>query len=256
MSPGLGYWLGTPCMCARPEALLLTQPGPKCVTMTKILLAGATGMVGTATLELLLADERVGQVVAPTRRAIQPHAKLRNPIMTSEDLQPDAAWWAVDGAISALGTTRANAGSAAAFRAIDYDYALAIASQVHSGGAARFALTSSTGADARSRFLYPRTKGELEDAIDHLGFGSLTVVRPGFLGGHRSEHRPLETVLGTLLRIVGPVLPASARISPAATVASLLIEAVLNGPPGRHVVTSRTIARAADAPGRMRNSGT
>jgi uncharacterized protein YbjT (DUF2867 family) len=224
--------------------------------MTKILLAGATGMVGAATLTLLLADERVEQVVAPTRRPVPPHPKLVNPIMTSEDLQPDAAWWAVDGAISALGTTRANAGSAAAYRAIDYDYALAIARQVYRGGATRFGLTSSMGADARSRFVYPRTKGELEDAIDHLGFQSLTLVRPGFLGGERDEHRPLETALGSLLRIVGPMLPTSARISPAATVAALLVEAACNGTAGRHVVTSRMIALAADSRARVRKTDT
>ncbi|TXC71146.1 NAD-dependent dehydratase [Sphingomonas ginsenosidivorax] len=213
--------------------------------MTTILLAGATGMVGAATLALLLADERVDHVVAPTRRPIPPHAKLRNPIMTSDDLQPDAAWWTVDGAISALGTTRAKAGSAAAFRAIDHDYALAVARQVRARGATRFALTSSMGADARSRFLYPRTKGELEQAVERLGFRSLTLVRPGFLGGDRAEHRPLESVLGSLLRIAGPVLPPAARISPAATVAELLVEAALNGAPGCHVVTARMIALAA-----------
>ena len=231
---------------ARP-ALPRGRIAPRYVIMAKILLAGATGMVGTATLALLLADARVDHVVAPTRRPIAPHAKLRNPIMTSEDLQPDAAWWAVDGAISALGTTRATAGSAAAYRAIDYDYVLTIATQVFRGGATRFALTSSMGADAKSRFLYPRTKGELEDAVDRLGFRSLTLVRPGFLGGDRREDRPLERVLGSLLRIVGPVLPAGARISPATTVAALLVEAALHGPQGRHVVTSRTIALAADA---------
>jgi uncharacterized protein YbjT (DUF2867 family) len=224
------------------------------VSVTNILLAGATGMVGAATLTLLLADERVDRVVAPTRRRIPPHAKLLNPIMTSQDLRPDAAWWAVDAAISALGTTRANAGSAAAFRAIDYDYALAIARQVQKGGATRFALTSSLGADARSRFVYPRTKGELEDAIDRLGFHSLTLVRPGFLGGERREHRPLETVLGSLLRTIGPILPAIARISPAITVAALLVEGALNGTAGRHIVTSRMIALAAEGRLRMRTT--
>jgi uncharacterized protein YbjT (DUF2867 family) len=212
--------------------------------VTKILLAGATGMVGAAALTQLLADAGVDEVVAPTRRPLPPHPKLRNPIMTSEDLQPDANWWAVDGAISALGTTRANAGSVAAYRAIDYDYALAIARQVHDGGAKRFALTSSMGADARSGFVYPRTKGELEDAIHALGFWSLTVVRPGFLGGYRREHRPLERVLGALLRVAGPVLPAGARISPATTVAALLIEAAVTGPAGHHIITSKTIALA------------
>jgi uncharacterized protein YbjT (DUF2867 family) len=223
--------------------------------MTKILLAGGTGLVGAATLTLLLADQRVEQVVAPTRRPISPHVKLLNPIMTTEDLQPEAAWWTVDGAISALGTTRANAGSAAAYRAIDYDYALAIAKQVHKGGATHFALTSSMGANARSHFVYPSTKGQLEDAIGHLGFRSLTLVRPGFLGGKRDEHRALETVLGSLLQTIEPILPAGARISPAATVAALLVEAALNGTTGRHVVTSRMIALAARGRDGMRTTG-
>lgn len=214
--------------------------------MTRILLAGATGMVGTAALKLLLADDRVTHIIAPTRRPLAPHPKLLNPIASSEDLQPDADWWAADGAICALGTTRANAGSAAAYRAIDFDYALAVATQIREGGATRFALTSSMGADARSRFVYPRTKGELEDAIERLGFPSLTIVRPGYLGGERSEHRPVEAIIGPLLRFAAPILPASARISPASTVAAFLVEAAIGGKAGRHVIGSREIALAAE----------
>jgi uncharacterized protein YbjT (DUF2867 family) len=180
--------------------------------MTKILLAGATGLVGGDVLSRLLRDERVSQVVAPTRRPLAPHPKLLNPIADSNDLPLDAEWWSADGAICALGTTRAKAGSAAAFRAIDYDYALAIAARVREGGAARFALTSSVGADARSRFLYTRTKGELEDAIAKLGFPSLTIVRPGFLDGNRSENRPMES--GPSARS-WPPSPPSYRPAPA-----------------------------------------
>ena len=46
--------------------------------MTKLLLAGATGLVGGEALALSLADERVTQVVAPTRRPLPPHPKLLN----------------------------------------------------------------------------------------------------------------------------------------------------------------------------------
>lgn len=215
--------------------------------MTKLLLAGATGLVGSAALKLLLADERVTRVVAPSRRALSPHAKLLNPIMDSTDIPYDADWWLADGAICALGTTRAKSRSAAAYRAIDYDYALAIATQVRKGGATRFALTSSMGADARSRFRYTRTKGELEDAIDRLGFQSLTILRPGFLGGEREEDRPAERILSALLRSAAPILPASARTSPASTVAALLVEGALRGGPGRHVIGSAEIARASEA---------
>jgi uncharacterized protein YbjT (DUF2867 family) len=169
---------------------------------------------------------------------------LLNPIADSTTLPLDAAWWAVDGAICALGTTRAQAGSAAAFRAIDHDYALAIATQVHRAGANRFALTSSLGANARSRLLYLRTKGELEDAIRRLDFKSLTILRPGFLGGHRRDARPTERIINTILRITAPILPASARISPASTVAALLVESVIDGGDGTHVITSADIAAA------------
>jgi uncharacterized protein YbjT (DUF2867 family) len=214
--------------------------------MTKLLLAGATGLVGAAALKLLLADERVTRVVAPTRRALPPHAKLLNPIVDSTDIPYDADWWEADGAICALGTTRAKSPSAAAYRAIDHDYPLAIAAQVRKSGAARFALTSSMGADARSRFRYTRTKGELEDAVARLGFPSLTILRPGFLGGKREEDRPVEQLLSSLLRIAAPILPPAARTSPASTVAALLVEGALRGGPGRHVIGSAEISRAAE----------
>lgn len=214
--------------------------------MTKVLLAGATGLVGATALQLLLADGRVSRIVAPTRRALPPHPKLLNPIVDSETLPRDADWWSVDSAICALGTTRARAGSAAAFRAIDHDYALAVATRVRDAGAARFALTSSVGASARSRFLYTRTKGELEEAIGRLDFPSLTILRPGLIGGDRVEKRPVEMIASALLRLAGPILPASARISPAPTIAALLVDAALRGMPGRHIVDSATIARAAD----------
>ena len=184
--------------------------------MTKILLAGATGMVGAVALDLLLSDDRVGQVVAPSRRPLRSPPNLRNPLIDSTGIPHDADWWAADGAICALGTTRAKSRSTAAYRAIDHDYALAIATQVRAAGTERFALVTSMGADARSWFLYTRTKGELEHAVDRLGFPSL------------------------------PILPASARTSPASTVAALLAEAALTGSPGRHIVTSAQIARIAE----------
>jgi len=212
--------------------------------MARILLSGATGLVGGEALRLLLADDRVAVVVAPTRRALAAHAKLVNPVVDADSLPLDAEWWAVDGAIGALGTTRRAAGSAAAFRAIDHDYALAVARRVREGGAKRFALCSSTGANARSPLLYPRTKGELEEAVGGLGFASLTIVRPGFIGGVRSEVRPMERFVGAMLRATAPLLPMAARISPAPTIARFLVEAAIAGGEGVRVVGPAEIARA------------
>ena len=182
-----------------------------------------------------------------SHRPLPSHPRLLNPIVDGESLPEDSEWWAVDAAICTLGTTRAKAGSAAAFRAIDHDYALEVAERVRAGGAGRFALVSAMGANARSPFLYPRTKGELEEAVDRLGFPSLTILRPGLLGGHRQESRPMEQAGEKLARWLAPILPDAARISPAATVAALLVRAALDGGPGRHVIGSAEIAKAARA---------
>lgn len=217
--------------------------------MAKILLAGATGMVGSAALTLLLADDRVTQIVAPTRRALPPHPKLLNPITTIDALPHDADWWAVDGAICALGTTRAQTPDPVAYRVIDHDYPLTIATLLRERGATRFGLVSSAGADARSRFGYLRLKGELEEAIARLDFPSLTLARPGMLGGERSGRRPMEKAMLAILRTVEPILPASARICPAPTVAALLVEAAIAGAPGKHVIGPAALVRKVQGGG-------
>lgn len=213
--------------------------------MTKLLIAGATGLVGGEALALVLSDARVTHVVAPTRRLLAPHPKLLNPIVEADKLPLDADWWTVDGGVCAIGTTRASTPSPAAYRAIDFDFALAIATRIRAGGATRFALTSSMGANARSRFFYTRTKGELEDAVMRLGFPSLTILRPGFIGGERQEHRPMEHVMGGILRFMDPVLPPVARISPARTIASFLLEAAIGGAIGKHRIGAAEIASAS-----------
>ena len=217
--------------------------------MTRLLIAGASGLVGRHALALALGDARVTEVVAPSRRPLTPHARLRNPVVDFAALPAAADWWAVDGAICALGTTLAAAGSPAAFRAVDHDAVLGLAHHLRDHGATGFALTSSMGANARSRFFYPRTKGEPEEAVSRLGFPSLTIVRPSLLGGERLDLRLTERFIGTALRLAAPLLPRSWRISPAAAVAAILLEAALSGPPGRHIIESAQISAQKATPG-------
>jgi uncharacterized protein YbjT (DUF2867 family) len=64
--------------------------------MTTLMLVGATGLVGGSVLRQALADCAVARVVAPTRRALDRHAKLENPVVDFDALPPDAGWWSVD----------------------------------------------------------------------------------------------------------------------------------------------------------------
>ena len=210
--------------------------------MSTILIAGATGLVGRITLAKALDDARVTQVVAPTRKPLPSHPKLVNPLVDYEALPPEADWWTCDAVICALGTTRAKAGSAEAFHRIDHDYPLMIATHARAHGAQAFALVSAIGADAGSRLLYNRTKGEVEASIGALAYRSYTIVRPGLIGGQRDEFRPMERVSDAILTVLGPVLPRQWRISPAENIAAAMIEAALAARPGRHIVSAAELA--------------
>lgn len=127
--------------------------------MTKVLILGASGLVGGESLQRALMEPRVESVIAPTRRPLLSHAKLMNPVASELDsLLPEAAGWGVDAVICALGTTIAKAGSKEAFRHVDSVLPLAFAKLAHQRGAESFALTSSKGASASSFFFYTRIK--------------------------------------------------------------------------------------------------
>lgn len=210
--------------------------------MSKILIAGATGLVGRIALARALDDPRVTQVVALTRRPLPSHPKLVNPLVDYEALPPEADWWTCDAVICALGTTRAKAGSAEAFHRIDHDYPLMVARHSRAQGAQALALVSAIGADAGSRLIYNRTKGEVEASIGALAYRSYTIVRPGLIGGQRDEFRPMERVSDAVLGVLGTVLPRQWRISPAENIAAALTEAALAAKPGRHVVSAAALA--------------
>lgn len=193
--------------------------------------AGASGLVGGRVLSRLLDDPRVARVVAPTRRPLPPHPKLENPLIAS-------GWPALAGldeAYGCLGTTRKDAGSAAAFRAVDLDLASAFARAAKAGGARRFGLVSSAGADPSSFFLYPRTKGEAEKAVAALGFETCVIARPSLLLGERARPRPAEKIGEAALAFAAPLLVGpwrKYRAIPADDVAAALIASVRGRFPG------------------------
>jgi uncharacterized protein YbjT (DUF2867 family) len=209
--------------------------------MKTLLLAGATGLIGQSALQLALADARVDKVVAPTRRPLPAHPKLENPVVDFDALPTEAPWWRVDGVICTLGTTRRRAGSQTAFRRVDFDYPLAVARLARIHGAAAYALNSSLGADPQARVFYARTKGEVEAALRSIGYPSLTLVRPGLLGGDRTEFRFGERLATLGLTVLGPVLPRRYRIVPAVRVAAALLESALDAAPGEQVIESEQL---------------
>ncbi len=204
----------------------------------KLLLVGATGLVGSHVLCLALSDDRISAVVAPSRRELASHPKLQTPIVDFDRLPEDAPWWQADALVCTLGTTMAKAGSKEAFQRVDHDYPLQAGRLARQHGTPTYVLNSALGADASSRIFYNRVKGALEQDLAQLQFTSLTFVRPGLIGGEREEVRTAERLSIAALSAIGPLLPRRWRLNPAPRIAQALLEAAVNPQPGVHVVPS------------------
>jgi uncharacterized protein YbjT (DUF2867 family) len=204
--------------------------------MTTVLLAGATGLVGSRVLALLpdaipvgrRATGRAGEVVADFA-ALPPLP-------------------AAEVAICALGTTIRAAGSQAAFRAVDHDAVLAFAAAAQAAGATRFIVVTAVGADAGSRVFYSRVKGEVEVALAAMGFARLDIIQPGLIIGPRAERRPVEAFLQWLTPLVDPLLVGGlARYGavPAEVIAGAIVRLVERVVPGRFVHRNQALRALA-----------
>jgi uncharacterized protein YbjT (DUF2867 family) len=198
-----------------------------------VLLAGASGLTGQYALEALLDAVDVSRVLAVSRRPLgREHAKLANRIIKFEALETQLKGAQCDAALCCLGTTIRQAGSQAAFRAVDVDTVLAFARTAKAANARRFVVISSVGADPRARNFYLRTKGEMEQAVSQLGFESLDILQPSLLLGWRREMRPLELLATLGMPLLNPLLGGSYqdyRAVPARTVAAALLGALRSG---------------------------
>lgn len=171
------------------------------------LLAGATGLVGGLVLPGLLARVRQeqGVLVVPSRRPLAfTDPALANlvggidaPRLAREVASTLRARNAgLDVFVSCLGTTIRQAGSQAAFHAIDFALVRDLAEIALKHGARQAIVVSSVGADARSRNFYLRTKGALEEELASLGFKRCDFLQPGLLIGDRGGPARLAEGLG------------------------------------------------------------
>lgn len=138
------------------------------------------------------------------------HALVRRPTGRSnprwrEYVAPAGEWpglaieVAAQAAVSALGTTMRAAGSQSAFAAVDLDAVVAFAEAARRAGAGHMVTVSSVGADRGSSNFYLRIKGEMEQALEGLGFERLDIFQPGLLRGERGSERRLGERIGIAL---------------------------------------------------------
>ena len=157
----------------------------------RILLVGATGLVGTRGMEACVGRSDVRLIALTRREAPMPQgARMEMLVADPAEWGQSVAAVAPDAVICALGTTWRKAGeNEAAFRAVDEELVLRVARAAKDGGVSNFVLVSSAGADPVSRMFYLRVKAEVEAAVRKLRLHRLDILRPGLLRGPRSGDR-------------------------------------------------------------------
>lgn len=218
----------------------LQQPASGISKEGVALVAGATGLVGQAMLMLLLADARYSAIHVVGRRA----PDVQHPKLVVHISATLTSWKspAVNDVFIALGTTLKIAGSKAAFKAIDGDAVVAIASSAKAQGASRLAVVSAMGADPRSGVFYNRVKGEMEEAVNQLGFKSIVIARPSLLAGDRGAlkqpARVAEKLALMAFKWLKPLIPAHYRAVSAHSVAMAMVHTLQTAGDGKHVLLS------------------
>jgi uncharacterized protein YbjT (DUF2867 family) len=233
------------------------------------LIVGASGLVGSYTLQRLLTAEDKGKplyerVIALVRKPLQvhdttivpPHAEHRlqqcvlgsfgDSSVLQEHLQQYAPLHHI---YCTLGTTIRTAGSQEAFRAVDCSYPLAIAQAALSLGATRFGIVTALGADAHSTIFYNRVKGEVESALQELPYEALRILRPSLLLGKRQEFRLGERVAVVLSPLMNALLIGSLkryRAIEASVVAWSLVAALQDHRSGVWILENDTIQHLYD----------
>lgn len=205
----------------------------------KILLVGSTGLVGGHVLTQALKESRVEKIIALVRTGSKAStSKLEFVVVDFDHLSEFAEWWNVDAVICTLGTTIRKAGSQQAFEKVDRQYPVRIAEFAKKKGVPTYCVVTAMGANASSMFFYNRVKGNVEKDLEKINFKSLTIVRPGLIGGDRKEVRFAESVAQRVLAIVQPVLPKSLRLNPAEKIAVKLLQAAIESKRGKTIITS------------------
>lgn len=213
------------------------------MTKRRIVMIGSTGLIGG-----LFASRMAGEAEL---HCLQRSGGGAGAVHVADpDQWPAlAASFGADVAVSALGTTMRQAGSEAAFRAVDLDMVAAFADAAKKGGARHMIAVSSVGADAGSHNFYLRTKGETEARLGALGFERLDIFRPGLLrgprGGDRRTGERIGIALSPLVNLVlrGP-LDRYAAIDASEVAAAMAAVAGAPGP-GTFVHHNRDIRRLA-----------
>ena len=177
-----------------------------------VLIIGASGLIGSELVQLLLRDDKIKSVKVFVRKTLAiTDQKLIELLVDFEHLEDFKHEFQGDALFCCIGTTRKKTPDLAAYKAIDYGIVLGAANLARSNQVPQVHLVSAIGAAISSKIFYNRLKGEIEKDVLKLDFTTTVIYQPAMLIGKRSESRPAEFIAQKLMPFFDVFLLGKAR---------------------------------------------
>lgn len=200
----------------------------------KVVVIGATGVVGSQVVEALIKHVAIKEVVTLTRKPVQYNStKVLNVVINFEEIENYSKLLEADILFSCLGTTLKQARSLEAQKKVDVTYQYKVAKIASEQGITNYSLVSSSGANVKSSNAYLQMKGELESLVLKLNFSKVSIFQPSLLLGKRSDLRVGE-LIGKYILPVLCFIPGLKKYAPikGEVVAKKMLEVALNNEVG------------------------
>jgi uncharacterized protein YbjT (DUF2867 family) len=211
----------------------------------KAIIAGASGLIGSNLVNILLEAPQYAEVLVIVRKELPvKHKKLVQLVINFDEL--DNYTEAITGhtVFSCLGTTKSQTPDEKQYRKIDYNYPLQLAHIAKQNGVDQFHVVTALGANKNSSTFYLKLKGELEDELQKAGLKTLHIYQPAMLMGERKRNHLLEKIATGIFKVIDPLLMGvlkKYRSIKGATVANAMFKKSLESATGTFIYTSDKI---------------
>ena len=196
--------------------------------MKTALLFGATGLVGSHLLNLLISNNNYSKIKVFVRSSIELNDPKIEIIQTDfnnlknhrQDIKGDDCFFCI-------GTTKKNSPDKNEYKRVELEVPKQVAQIAKSNLVNSFVFVSSGYADPKSSGDYLKFKGLVEEELKRLNFSKLGIMRPSFLLGNRQEKRVGEKIGIFVFKLLSPLfLGPLKKMKPihSATVAKAMVK--------------------------------
>ena len=174
--------------------------------MKTALLFGATGLVGSHILNLLIINNNYSKIKVFVRSSIELNDPKIEIIQTDfnnlknhrEDIKGDDCFFCI-------GTTKKNSADKNEYKRVELEVPKQVAQIAKSNLVNSFVFVSSGYADPKSSGDYLKFKGLVEEELKRLNFSKIGIMRPSFLLGNRQEKRVGEKIGIFVFKLLSPL---------------------------------------------------